>query len=111
MKGFIEQVKTGIKVFFRCAVNIGKDPYGNTYYESRNIFTGVPKKLKRWVIYKGMAEGSKVPPEWHGWLHFYGEAPRTGQKKGPYVPNMTGAILNKPPQKSEKSPHYIPWKP
>ena len=27
---------------------------------------GVPR---RWVVYKDLAEASKVPPEWHGWLH------------------------------------------
>ncbi len=24
---------------------------------------------RRWVIYSGDAEASKVPPGWNGWLH------------------------------------------
>ena len=24
---------------------------------------------RRWVVYNGYAEATKVPPSWHGWLH------------------------------------------
>ncbi len=41
---------------------IGKDEFGNKYYSS--------KKGKRWVIYKNYVESSKIPPEWHSWIHF-----------------------------------------
>lgn len=45
---------------------VGEDAEGNVYYRER----GVDKKLaRRWVIYKGEAEASHVPPEWHIWLH------------------------------------------
>jgi NADH:ubiquinone oxidoreductase subunit len=111
MKGFIEQVKTGVKIFFRCAAKMGVDRYGNRYFESRNLFTGTPKKLKRWVLYKGIVEGSKVPAAWHAWLHFYGDVPRPGKQRDFFLPNMTGAPLNRGRKKSAKSPHYIPWKP
>ena len=41
---------------------IGSDDFGNKYYES---FRG-----KRWVIYKGNVESTKIPPEWHLWIHY-----------------------------------------
>ena len=38
-----------------------KDNSGNKYYES--------KKGKRWVIYNGEVEASKIPNEWYSWMH------------------------------------------
>jgi len=40
---------------------IGKDQFGNKYYSN--------SKGKRWVIYKDLVESSKIPPEWHLWIH------------------------------------------
>ena len=39
----------------------GKDQFGNKYY-SNSIG-------KRWVIYSNNIESSKIPPEWHSWIH------------------------------------------
>ncbi len=41
---------------------IGKDDFGNKYYQS--------KKGKRWVIYNGEVEATKIPNEWYSWMHF-----------------------------------------
>ena len=41
---------------------VGKDSFGNKYYES--------KKGKRWVIYNGEVDASKIPVEWYSWMHF-----------------------------------------
>ncbi len=41
---------------------VGKDHLGNKYYES--------KKGRRWVIYNGEIEASKIPNEWYSWIHF-----------------------------------------
>ena len=41
---------------------VGKDQFGNKYY-SNSIG-------KRWVIYRNNIESSKIPPEWHSWVHF-----------------------------------------
>jgi len=46
---------------------IGKDENGNKYYES-NISHG-SKKNKRWVIYKGIEDPTKINPYWHAWIH------------------------------------------
>ena len=40
----------------------GKDQFGNKYYSNN--------KGKRWVIYKNNIESTKIPPEWHSWIHF-----------------------------------------
>ena len=40
----------------------GKDIFGNKYYYN--------SKGKRWVIYKNNVESTKIPPEWHLWVHF-----------------------------------------
>ncbi len=45
---------------------IGEDGRGNVYFEGKTGVTGHPR---RWVIYKGANDSSRVPPEWHGWLH------------------------------------------
>ena len=40
----------------------GKDEFGNKYYSNSSG--------KRWVIYNGTVESSKIPPDWHLWIHF-----------------------------------------
>jgi len=41
---------------------VGKDSFGNKYYKSRSG--------KRWVIYNGEVDASKIPNEWYSWIHF-----------------------------------------
>ena len=48
---------------------VGEDSGGNRYYEAKDNSDSYDDRKRRWVIYKGYAEASKVPPEWHGWLH------------------------------------------
>jgi NADH:ubiquinone oxidoreductase subunit len=40
----------------------GKDEFENKYYSN--------SKGKRWVIYNDAIEASKIPAEWHSWIHF-----------------------------------------
>ena len=49
---------------------VGEDEQGNVYYQS-----GGGKR--RWVIYNGEAQASRVPTEWHGWLHHTCKEPPT----------------------------------
>ena len=42
--------------------SVGNDQFGNKYYSN--------SKGKRWVIYKNNIEASKIPPEWHLWIHY-----------------------------------------
>ena len=41
---------------------VGKDSFGNKYYEN--------KSGKRWVIYNGEVDASKISDEWYSWMHF-----------------------------------------
>ncbi len=50
-----------------CGQKVGTDGFGNHYYSGRrNSLYG---RERRWVVYNGIDEASKVPPEWHAWLH------------------------------------------
>ena len=72
---------------------IGTDRFGNVYLESRANFMAYGRK-RRWVLYAGEAEATKVPPEWHAWLHHTTEAPIAEGKLYPWQeehrPNPTG---------------------
>lgn len=51
---------------WRKGTKVGSDDQGNTYY--RDSAEG--KAQRRWVMYNGEIEASRVPPEWHAWLHY-----------------------------------------
>ena len=77
---------------WRKGVKVGEDEQGNTYYQSRD-------GKRRWVIYNGEAEASRVSPAWHGWLHHtFAEAPsekplphKAWEK--PHQENLTGTAM------------------
>jgi NADH:ubiquinone oxidoreductase subunit len=45
---------------------VGEDDLGNRYFTARKLTEG---RLRRWVIYNGSNDASRVPPDWHSWLH------------------------------------------
>ena len=70
---------------------VASDRFGNRYYQEKS-------GERRWVIYNGEVEASKVPPEWHAWLHHTIDAiPTEGGKRRSWekehVPNLTGTPL------------------
>lgn len=83
---------------------VGTDQYGNQYFREKGQKAlvkggGMESRERRWVIYKGIAEASKVPPEWHGWLHHSQRLPpdeasvaerQPWQKE--HLPNLTGTV-------------------
>jgi NADH:ubiquinone oxidoreductase subunit len=75
---------------------VGRDAGGNQYYQEKRPRAGA--RVRRWVIYAGAAEASKVPPEWHSWLHHTTDAPlpELGRKpwQKPHVANPTGTIAS-----------------
>jgi len=97
-------ILTGIFVWWRGATagtwintwingrSVGTDAFGNRYYQDR---TG----KRRWVIYNGTVEASRVPAEWHGWLHYTFKEPppidpfkiKPWEKE--HLPNLTGTDL------------------
>ena len=96
----------------------GEDSLGNVYFEGG-------KGPRRWVMYAGANDVSRIPPEWYAWL--------TGQIDGvpdqvlppaPHfikapAPNLTGTpqayrpagALERGGQRAAASGDYQPWLP
>ena len=101
---------------WRKGEKVGEDDQGNIYYRTKN-------DSKRWVIYNGGAEASRVGPDWHGWLHrTFDELPserplpkKTWEK--PHQENLTGTMMAYAPAGSirAKAPversDYEAWSP
>ncbi|MBU2956622.1 NADH:ubiquinone oxidoreductase subunit NDUFA12 [Paracoccus sp. 1_MG-2023] len=74
---------------WRNGTKVGEDAQGNVFYQSKDA-------KRRWVIYSGEAEASRIDPEWHGWLHHtWNEAPtevplQHKPWEKPHQPNLTG---------------------
>lgn len=105
--------------FFRNLLNkqVGEDEFGNKYYTARfgKDYLG---RESRFVIYKGQAEPSKVPPNWHAWLHHLSyEALDTKAHnwQRDHMPNLTGTKYAYRPEKYGVRPRvsadYIAWFP
>jgi len=77
-------------------VCVGRDSLGNKYYKARYVKAG--RRERRWVWYKGEAEASMIPPEWHIWLHHMAAEPLSGSNgfpkpwMKPHEPNLTGTV-------------------
>jgi len=56
-----ETLGTKLKTIFTGKF-VGKDSVGNKYYKN--------KAGKRWIIYNGEIDASKIPIEWYSWIHF-----------------------------------------
>ncbi|MBV7257544.1 NADH:ubiquinone oxidoreductase subunit NDUFA12 [Pacificimonas sp. WHA3] len=71
---------------------VGRDDAGNIYY-SKAAKNG--QRERRWVIYSGENEASRIPSEWHGWLHRTHDAPIPAEARRawvkPHQPNLTGS--------------------
>jgi NADH:ubiquinone oxidoreductase subunit len=53
----------GTSIFTRRFGNeVGRDHEGNVYYADKK------QPGRRWVIYNGSNDGSRVPPNWQAWL-------------------------------------------
>ena len=103
---------------------VGEDEFGNRYYRAPSaIPDSIPER--RWVVYKGYAESSIIPPGWHGWIHHRAKDPpsRTDyhprEWEKPHTPNLTGTPLAYHPPGSiagnrrplPPKPGYEAWKP
>jgi NADH:ubiquinone oxidoreductase subunit len=76
----------------RKGVRVGEDEQGNTFYTSHD-------GKKRWVIFNGEVEASRIGADWHGWLHHtFDEHPsgtplahKAWEKE--HQENLTGTVL------------------
>ncbi len=97
-------------------VRVGEDEEGNVFYETRD-------GKRRWVIYNGYVEASRVSADWHGWLHHTFKEPpskkpmthKTWEK--PHQENLTGTAAAYAPagsirvaQPADRS-DYDAWQP
>jgi len=94
---------------------LGEDEFGNRYFTS--------KGGKRWVMFNGIDEASKVPAEWHRWLHkTTNDLPSNISKydwEKPHLPNLSGtenAYLptnhaSRPGAKTANAKKYVAWNP
>ena len=96
---------------------VGRDERGNVYYQS--------KKGKRWVVYPGDNDGSRVPPGWSLWLRGTIDGlpddalpPRRSFEKPPEA-NLTGTMaafrpdghLGSDKVRPASTGDYLPWTP
>lgn len=114
---------TRVFTFFR-GHPVGEDKFGNRYYKDRTP-PRPGEREKRWVVFRGLAEPSKVPAEWHGWLHHtHDTLPLTHAGKRhswekPHLPNLTGTPgayvppghLRAGAKRSPATADYEAWKP
>jgi NADH:ubiquinone oxidoreductase subunit len=105
------------------AVLVGEDENGNKFYEERKV--SLEGRKRRHVVYQGLAEASRITPDWHGWLHHtYDEPPTIAPLKRrawekDHVPNMTGTVkAYRPPgslarggERAKATGDYEPWQP
>src|SRR5262249_10929604 len=55
---------------WRDGERVGEDHLGNVYYRLKGgRIDPAFGTERRWVIYNGEAEASKIPEGWNGWLH------------------------------------------
>jgi len=95
---------------------VGEDDQGNVFYQTRD-------GKRRWVIFNGEAEASRVSPDWHGWLHHTWDEPPSEKPmrhrpwEKPHQENLTGTPLAYAPPGSIRRPQpdeprdYEPWTP
>jgi NADH:ubiquinone oxidoreductase subunit len=105
---------------------VGEDEQGNRYYRTKG--GKIDPSLgfeRRWVIYNGYAEATRVPPSWHGWMHHTVDVPPTEEAykphewEKPHIPNMTGTPVAYRPSGSTLASgrrpaatgDYQPWTP
>ena len=89
---------------FQRARFVGADEFGNRYFEERR--PSLEGRLRRYVVYDGYADASRVPSDWHGWLHYTFDEPPNKEPlprqswEQDHQPNLTGTVYAHRPQGS-----------
>ncbi len=104
---------------------VGSDQFGNQYYQEKKLSH---KKIKRrFVLFHGKEEASKIPPLWHSWMHYTSDDVPNNlsneQKNRPsfmkdHLPNLTATPLAHHPKAYHFDDHghlirpdYTAWNP
>jgi len=102
---------------------VGTDKEGNKYYTNSKNYKA--KEAKRWVVFNGEIEASRVPPHWHAWLHKMTDEPpihyvHSYNWQKDHNANQTGTSnayypsshpLSKSSENFKPKPDYESWKP
>ena len=97
---------------------VGEDEQGNVYYQTAD-------GARRWVIFNGESEASRVSPDWHGWLHHTFDSPPSLEPlavkpwEKPHQPNLTGTAgaylppgsVETPTRRHRATGDYEAWQP
>ena len=97
---------------------VGRDASGNAYYRSK-------KGDRRYVIYAGQSDASRISPDWYAWMHKQiDDVPDKALPPAPKVlaeplPNLTGTphayrpsgSLERGGKRQAASSDYQPWTP
>ncbi len=92
---------------WRKGERVGEDEFGNVYYQGGKDSEG---RTRRWVIYNGISEATKIPAGWHGWMHHRVDTPPSDETyterewQKPHQANMTGTRYAYRPQGSLARP-------
>ena len=100
---------------WRKGIKVGEDEQGNRFYRDKS-------DARRWVVYNGDAEASRVTPAWHGWLHRTFDKPPTEESlprqpwERAHQENLTGSPMAYAPRGSlrgepAKQEEYTAWSP
>lgn len=115
-------ISTRLSTFF-CGKLVGTDAFGNRYYRAKR--RRGRQRERRWVLFNGLPEPSKVPAEWHGWLHHTTDDPPAEVRRSAYrwekqhLPNLTGTVnayappghLLRGADRAATTSDYEPWQP
>ena len=107
----------GTQLFtWRNGVKVGEDAEGNRYFRTAD-------DSRRWVVFNGEIEASRVSPDWHGWLHrtfdnYPGQDELDHKEwEKPHQENLTGTLAAYVPSGSLRSSapadrkDYEAWQP
>ena len=91
----------------RNGVRVGEDAQGNVFFRTRD-------NKRRWVMFNGEMEASRVSPDWHGWLHHTWDEPPTDAPvkhkawEKPHQENLTGTDAAYAPPGSIRRADSVP---
>lgn len=77
---------------WRHGQKVGEDTQGNQFYRNAD-------DSRRWVMFNGEIEATRISPDWHGWLHRTWDEPPTDAPlarkswEKPHQENLTGTQL------------------
>ncbi len=105
---------------FFFAKKVGEDEYGNSYFVKKGNSPKNNSRERRFVIYKGIVEASKVPQRWNAWLHHADDDyPEENILKPNWIKNHTPNLTGSPysyeykenPKKEKVGDNQSIWQP